>query len=73
MGAEGMKKVQARSNSPKVVIGKQLANKKKKSTTPPKIQSCTKDTWYATAWSRFSISANGSAYQAERTDELSKI
>ena len=68
-----MKKVKPSSSSPKVVIGKQLANKKKKSTTSPKIQSCTKDTWYATAWSRFSISANGSAYHAERTDELTKI
>ena len=68
-----MKKVKSSSNSPKVVIGKQLANKKKKSTTPPKIQSCTKDTWYAAAWSRFSISAKGSAYRAERIDELTKI
>jgi len=68
-----MKKVKASSNSPKAVIGKQLANKKSKSTAPTIKQSFKEDAWYPKAWAKLSISANGSAYQAERTDELTKI
>ena len=73
MGAERMKKVNPSSSSPKVVIGKQLANKKSKSTALKTKHSFKDDPWYPKAWAKFSISANGSAYQAERTDELTKI
>jgi len=68
-----MKKMQARLNSPKAVIGKQLANKKSKSTTATNKHSFKEDPWYPKAWAKLSISANGSAYHAERTDELTQI
>jgi hypothetical protein len=68
-----MKKVQARSNSSKVVIGKQLANKKSKSSALKSKHSFKEDAWYPKAWAKLSISANGSAYHAERADELTQI
>ena len=68
-----MKKVKASSNSRKAVIGKQLANKKSKPTALKTKHSFKDDPWYPKAWAKFSISANGSAYHAERTDELSQI
>ena len=73
MGVEGVKKVKASSNSPKVVIGKQLANKKSKPTALKTKHSFKDDPWYPKAWAKLSISANGSAYHAERTDELTQI
>ena len=68
-----MKKIQARSKRPKAVIGKQLANKKSKSTAATNKHSFKEDPWYPKAWAKLSISANGSAYHAERTDELKQI
>jgi hypothetical protein len=68
-----MKKIQARSNSPKAVIGKQLVNKKSKSSALKTKHSFKDDPWYPKAWAKFSISANGPAYHAERADELTQI
>ena len=73
MGAEGVKKAKASSNSPKVVIGKQLANKKSKSSALKSKHSFKEDAWYPKAWAKLSISANGPAYHAERADELTQI
>jgi hypothetical protein len=73
MGAEGVKKAKASSNSPKVIIGKQLANKKSNSSALKTKHSFKDDPWYPKAWAKFSISGNGSAYHAERADELTQI